>query len=137
MRELGDAQRVETTGIGVVLTQFAAGHELVFNVGAARAVEYISSRPDSNAGRGEVHDWRLRTIWAAPSSKLTYSALAALARRGGEESGQRGFGRAGRARDQDVAAAVVAPVQHVVQARQPRRDPFVGDVYASRSDHDW
>ena len=37
-------------------------------------VEYISSRPDFRCGaRWMPTDRRLRTIWAAPSSKLTYS----------------------------------------------------------------
>ena len=133
VRELGRERREridhQATRAGARAPSPAASPNWSSTLGPRVRVEYILSRPDfrcgarSNAHRSEIADDLRRAFVEAH----VQGALAALAGGGGEESGQRRLGGAGRAGDEDVAAAVIAAAQHVVEARKPRRDPFVGD----------
>ena len=89
-------------------------------------VEYIFSKPDFRCGASWMPtERRLRTIWRRPRR----SSRTACARRDGRPRRRTArpasTWRSRRAGDEDVAAAVIAAAQHVVETGKPRRDPLV------------
>ncbi len=99
--------------------------ELVFDVGSARARRVhleqarlqVRSEIECPTDLQIAHDL-VRAFVEAHVQR----ALAALAGGGREETGERRLGGAGRARDEDVAAAVIPAAQHVVETRQARSE---------------
>jgi hypothetical protein len=79
---------------------------------------------EPNAHRTEVSD----DLGSAFVEANVQGSLAAPAGGGREEPAQRRLGGSRCTGNKDVAAAVVPTSQHVVEARKPSRDPFIGDV---------
>ena len=108
--------------------------ELVFDVGSSRARGIHLEQPglhvggESNADRSEIAN----DLSGAFVEAHIQGALAAFAGGGGEQPGQRRLGGSGRAGDEDVAAAVIAATQHVVETRKPGRNPLIGDLVLER-----
>ena len=124
-------QRIDHQTLRPMLAHLVAQRgELILDVRPARAGRVhleqargqVRLEPDGD--RGEIADDLRRAFVEADIE----GPVAALAGGDGKQPGQRRLGGAGRTRDQDVTAAVVAAAQHGVQSRQAGGHSLVGDL---------